>query len=309
MSGSSEVTYRPGSPERDAGEAARIVVIALNDLLARRNGPPIAGTGAAMKAVLSHLARTDPERFWVATHGELTIGFGSAGVRGGLCYLSGLFVLPEWQGRGVGRGLLERALRHDPSSGRTTAVISGAANPVSNGLYARRGMYPVMPVLYLSGPLPVRVNVASLGRLEATPLRAGDVADLRAVDDAVTGLDRTPDRAWLLSAGRSGWLFRRRGVIAGYAYLGGDGTEGDDAVGPIATRRAEDQEAVLGFVLTQAAERGATTATVVVPGHNRHAQRLLWKAGFGFEGATGLFGCSQPFGRFDRYLFAGDALM
>ena len=43
--------------------------------------------------------------------------------------------------------------------------------------------------------------------------------------------------------------------------------------------------------------------------HNLSAQRLLWRSGFSFEGATGLFGCSQPFGRFDRYLLAGDALM
>jgi ribosomal protein S18 acetylase RimI-like enzyme len=309
MSGSIQVTYRQGSPERDAGEAARIIVIALNDLLARQSRAPIAGSGDAVSPVLAHLARTDPERFWVAAAGERTVGFGSAWRRGELCYLSGLFVLPEWQGRGLGRGLLERALHDDSSPAGVTAVVSSAANHVSNGLYARRGMYPLMPVLYLSGPVPVRASGASLGRLEAAPLGASDLADLRTVDAAVTGLDRTTDHTWLLATGRCGWLFRSRGTAAGYAYLGGDGTEGDDAVGPIATLRAEDQEAVLGFVLAQAAEHGAATATVVVPGHNRRAQRLLWQAGFSFEGATGLFGCSRPFGRFDRYLLAGDALM
>jgi len=308
MSGSIEVTYRQGSPEGDAGEAARIIVVALNDLLARQNRLPVAGAGEAMAPVLAHLARTDPERFWVAAEGERTVGFGSAWTRGGLRYLSGLFVLPGWQGRGIGRCLLERAMDADRWAGGTKAVISSAANPVSNRLYAQRGMYPLMPVLSLSGPAPARAN-ALLGPLQATPLGAGDLADLRAVDGAVTGLDRTPDHAWLLAAGRSGWVFRNDGTASGYAYLGGDGTGGNDAVGPVATLRAEDQEAVLGFALARAAEHGATTATVMVPGQNVHAQRLLWRSGFGLEGATGLFGCSRPFGRFDRYLFAGNALM
>ena len=309
MDGSTEVTYRRGSPGRDADEAARIIVVALNDLLARQNRSPIAGNGEAMSPVLAHLARTDPERFWMAAAGERTVGFGSAWRRGGLCYLSGLFVLPQWQGRGIGRGLLERAMHHDPSPAGMTAVVSSAANPVSNRLYAGHGMYPLMPVLYLRGPVPARAREATLGRLEAVLLSAVDLADLRTVDAAVTGIDRTADHAWLLDAGRSGWLLRSRGMPAGYAYLGGDGTEGDDAVGPIATLLAEDQEAVLGFALAQAAERGAATATVVVPGHNLSAQRLLWRSGFSFEGATGLFDCSRPFGRFDRYLLAGDALM
>ena len=308
MSGSIEVTYRLGSPECDAGEAARIIVVALNDLLARQNRPPVAGTGKAMAPVLAHLARTDPERFWVAAEGERIVGFGSAWTRSELRFLSGLFVLPGWQGHGIGRGLLDRALDPDRSAAGTKAVISSAANPVSNRLYAQRGMYPLIPVLTLRGPVPARAG-AALGPLEAATLSAGALADLRAVDGAVTGLDRTRDHAWLLATGRRGWLFRNGGTAAGYAYLGGDGTEGDDAVGPVATLQAEDQEAVLGFVLAQAAEHGATTATVMVPGHNRCAQRLLWRSGFSFGGAAGLFGCSRPFGRFDRYLFAGNALM
>jgi ribosomal protein S18 acetylase RimI-like enzyme len=303
------VTYRPGSPG-DAAEAARIIVASLNDLLARQNRPPMAGTGEAMSAVLAHLARTDPQRFWIAACEERPVAFGSAWARSDLCYLSGLFVLPDWQGRGLGRDLIERAMRGYPSASRTAAVMSSAANPVSNRLYARRGMYASMPVLYLKGRLPTRTTPVTLGSLRAAPLSTDDLGDLRAVDRAVTGLDRTPDHAWLLDeAGRGGWLFRRHGTAAGYAYLGGDGTEGGDAVGPIATVRAEDQKAVLSFLLAQASERGAATATVVVPGHNLHAQRLLWQAGFGFEGAAGLFGCTRPFGRFDRYLFAGDALM
>jgi hypothetical protein len=47
----------------------------------------------------------------------------------------------------------------------------------------------------------------------------------------------------------------------------------------------------------------------MVPGPNQHAQRLLWQAGFRFEDAAGLLCASRPFGRFDRYILAGDCLM
>ena len=169
MSGSIEVTYRQGSPEGDADEAARIIVAALNDLLARQNRPPVAGAGEALGPVLAHLARTDPERFWLAAEGERIVGFGSAWTRSELRFLSGLFVLPGWQGRGVGRGLLERAMDTDRWADGTMAVISSAANPISNRLYARRGMYPLMPVLSLSGPLPARAS-GPLGPLDPVPM-------------------------------------------------------------------------------------------------------------------------------------------
>ena len=230
MSEPNDVTYRLGSPG-DAVEAARIIVASLNDLLARQNRPPMAGTGEVMSAVLAHLARTDPQRFWVAAGGGRLVAFASAWVRGDLCFLSGLFVLPDWQGRGLGGALIERAMRGYPSSSRAAAVMSSAANPVSNRLYARRGMYALMPVLYLKGNVAMRSTRITLGGLEAAPLSVADLDDLRAVDGAVTALDRTPDHAWLLGeAGREGWLFRRHGTAAGYAYLGGDGTEGDDAL-------------------------------------------------------------------------------
>ena len=239
MSGSLEVLHRQGVPERDAVEAARIIVVALNDLHLRQNRPPLTGTGEEMSAVLAHMARTDPTRFWVAVHEERIVGFGIAWLRSQVCYLSGLFVHPDWQGRGLGRGLMERAMHPSPVAGGISAVMSSAANPVSNGLYARRGMYPFMPVLYLKGRIPAGHALAPLGMLQPVPLTAADLVDLYAIDGAATGLDRSPDHSWLLGeAGRQGWLFRRHGEAAGYGYLGGDGTEGDDAVGPVATVRS-----------------------------------------------------------------------
>jgi hypothetical protein len=125
----------------------------------------------------------------------------------------------------------------------------------------------------------------------------------------VLGADRTVEHRWYVSvAGNPGWLFRRRERTAGYVYLGGDAT-GDADIGPVAALRSDDQPAMLRFSLAQLAARGVEQATVIVPGANISAQRLLWQAGFSFTGATGLFCVSRPFGRFDRYILAGDCLM
>jgi len=57
------------------------------------------------------------------------------------------------------------------------------------------------------------------------------------------------------------------------------------------------------------AARGRKEAVLMVPGVNLEAQRLLWQAGFALDGPAGLLCASRPFGRFDRYVLAGDCLM
>jgi GNAT superfamily N-acetyltransferase len=283
--------------------------------------------------------------------GPLAVGFGAAMVRGSadvpgrLWFLAGLFIHPQWQRRGVGRALLERTLAGYPLPGGVLAVATSAANSQSNTLYARLGMYPLLPTLLLSRPLPVRAAAAEsaqrpsrsgarqacegpsaeisdlspsrdvmpgghLRGLEAVPIGVQDVERLRAIDLAVLGVDRTVDHAWLLAEmRRPGWLFLRGGAAAGYGYLGGDGSQVPDQVGPMAALEPDDQPAMAGFLLERATDLGWSSATFMLPGANLALQRFLWSAGFVMDGTAELLGASQPFGRFDRYVFFGDALM
>ncbi len=109
--------------------------------------------------------------------------------------------------------------------------------------------------------------------------------------------------------GAAAGSFHRRGRPAAYAYLGGDGTEGSAVVGPAAALRGPDIAAVVAFALAELAATGVSEGGVMVPGANLAVQRLLWEAGFQFHGATALLGATRPFGRLDRYVFAGNALM
>ena len=310
------LSYRLAEPA-DADAASLILTVALSDLAVRQGRPPFTAPADHAAPALRHVLETDGGRFWVAVADGRTVAFGSAweraGERGRLGYCSGLFVAPGWQGKGVGRHLFELAMNGLPAAGGLAALTSSAANPISNGLYARHGIFPLHALLYLTGPLSSFANgrrTADGRKLAAEPLTDRHLDELRAIDEAVLGLDRTLEHRWFLGrADHSGWLFRRRKRAVGYAYLGGDGTEGAGALGPIATLRPQDQPAVLRFALAELAARGVGQATVAVPGPNMAAQRLLWEAGFTFHGATGLLCASRPFGRFDRYLLAGDCLL
>ena len=311
-----ELTFRQAAGEADAVAASRIIDAALDDLLVKRGRPPLedgAKQGAADEAApaLAHLMRTDPGAFRIAADADdRPVGFGAGMSRPGLWFCSGLFVLPAYQGKGLGRRLFELAKGQHPLSGDVAALTSSAANPISNRLYASHGIYPQVPLLSMTGSPGAAGN---LGTLDAEPLTPSPshLAELAEIDAGVTGVDRTVDHRWHLGqAGHAGWLFRRRERAVGYTYLGGDGTEGAGAVGPIATLRAADQDPVLRFILADlAARRPGEQALVMVPGPNQHAQQLLWQAGFRFEDSAGLLCASRPFGRFDRYLLAGDCLM
>ena len=310
------LSYRLAGPA-DAEAASDILTVALSDLAVRQGRPPFAAPADHAAPALRHVLETDGGRFWVAVADGRPVAFGSAWERGGergrLGYCSGLFVAPEWQGKGVGRHLFELAMDGLPAAGGVAALTSSAANPISNGLYARHGVFPLHALLYLTGPLASfasRGRSADGGKLAAEPLTGGHLDELRAIDEAVLGLDRTLEHRWFLGrAANAGWLVRRRARAIGYVYLGGDGTEGAGALGPIATLRPQDQPAVLRFALVELAARGVVQTTVAVPGPNMAAQRVLWEAGFTFHGATGLLCASRPFGRFDRYLLAGDCLL
>lgn len=307
MARSASVIYRPATAQ-DAQTAAEIIKAALDDLAAKQGRPSGVPAGAPEAPVLRHVLESCPDRFWIAEAAGAVIGFGAGLRRGHVCYLASLFVMPRWQGKGVGRELAQRAMAV-PSGARDWLPVVGSsgANVVSNGLYASLDMLPLLPTVSLAGVVPDAMR-RSLGSLLAATITVDDLDEVRAVDAFVTDIDRTADHYWLIAeVARRGWVFRRWGRVAGYAYLGGDGTSGPDHIGPVAALRRADVAPMLAFALV---EHGVgRVAGVEVPGPNLASQRLLWGAGFRMAGPVGLLGAARPFGRFDRYLMAGNALM
>ena len=258
-----------------------------------------------------HLQATDPDRFVVATGGgapaDGVVAFGSAIAREGLWYLSMLFVLPGFQGAGLGRGLLSRLLPPDRRMALATATDS--AQPISNALYASVGIAPRMPLFNLTG-LPDRPDAFGALPSGIVPLafdalggggRGG--AGHRELMDAVDGLDREvlgaahpEDHRFLRSEQRSGWLYRGpNGVTLGYGYAGEAGR-----LGPVAARDDALVAPILGHLTSVVVPRGAF-ATWIGGAADRTLQAVL-RAGFRLDRFPVLLCWNRPFADFGRYL-------
>jgi GNAT superfamily N-acetyltransferase len=312
------VRFRPAAPA-DLGACAAIWRAAINDYIGRLGQPEIPPEVHPVTRLFVHLQATDPDRFVVATvpaesdpldgtgGNDRIVAFGSAIVRERLWYLSMLFVLPEFQGAGLGRDLLDRLLPDAGTMARATATDS--VQPISNALYATLGIVPRMPLLSLVG-LPQRPE--AFGELPSgvVPLRFDEIAagppdgvGHRMLVDAIDGLDREllgaahpADHRFLRSESRHGFLYRGPdGSPLGYGYAGEAGR-----VGPIAVRDVDLLAPILGHLTSAIQPRGAFA--LWAGGAADRAIVPALRAGFRLDQFPVLMCWDGPFADFSRYL-------
>ncbi len=255
--------------EADLSAAYEVFREAIGELYKRHRLPPPGPPLEVFASMQGHLLRTDDERCHVAVENGRVVAFASAMGRGPAWHLASLFVLPEFQGRGLGRELLDRAWGNGFD---WRATLTDAIQPISNGMYARRGLIPTAPILHLVGA----ANPVSPNELE--PGDADPVA-LATLDQAAYGFDRDVDHAyWSQHAPATLWL--RGGEPAGYSYAWPNGR-----IGPVA---AVDEETA-GLALTAAlARRGSGPAVVVAPGTAAALVQAALAAGLRLHAPPGL---------------------
>jgi GNAT superfamily N-acetyltransferase len=343
------VSYRPPRPS-ELADCALIWYSAVDEYMARLNRPLPSPYLDPLLTLLQHLLSTDPERFLVAVKPrngasgvkDRVVGFGVAVQRERVWFLSQLYVLPEEQGRGVGRGILTQIFPSvEGEVGATTpgtmATCTDSAQPVSNGLYARFGIVPRVPIFNLVGspdaaalpPLPADVEAVAMDRLgpraariasraETTgavngsdsaagadngPGSPGLAAIVDTIDRAVLGYAHPADHAHLRATGRTGFVYvAGSGEALGYGYSSEVGR-----FGPIALLDETLTAPVIGHLVRTIEPRGATSAWV--PGSNDRATVALLRAGLRFEGFPAQLCWTRPFGTFDRYVVSSLALL
>ncbi len=170
--------------KRDAPEAAsRIITVALKDLAKKHGLPPFSEPEDHAAPTLRHVIETDAARFVLAYDRGRPVGFGAGLVRGAFSYCAGLFVLPEWQGRGLGRRLFETALEGLPIPGGITALT------------LRRGQPHLQPVVrtprHLS-PACAAGPQAGRRRRPADHQRATHAASMWSLSKRSTSVSSTP---------------------------------------------------------------------------------------------------------------------
>jgi len=194
---------------------------------------------------------------YVAEHDGEVVGFASAWARGDDWFLACLFIRGRAQGKGVGPQLLD-AVWGDAARRRT---VTDAIQPVSNVLYARRGLAPVTPLLTFTGTPQIAATAA-----EAP-------AELDAIDAIAYGFDRTVDhRYWELHARRTEW-----GDAYSYVFPGGD-------IGPVAGATPRAAAGALAAELAKA----EGSVRVRVPGAARELVDVALRAGLRLGAVPGL---------------------
>jgi GNAT superfamily N-acetyltransferase len=316
----SGLRYRTVVPE-ELPACAGIWRTSINDYIVPMGQPAIAPEFIPLLRLYAHLQATDPERFVVATvpddGRERVVAFASAVVRERFWYLSMLFVLPEFQGAGLGRALLRQVLPHGDASARATATDS--AQPISNALYATYGLVPRMPFLNMIG-LPERPEAfgdlpSGVAAIPFDELAAGATGDgggrghamlvdaIDALDRELLGFAHPIDHRFLRGEGRRGWLYRGPdGSVLGYGYAGEAGR-----VGPIAVRDEALLGPVLGHLTTAVVPRGAFAFWVA--GAADRAVVPALQAGFRLDPFPVLLCWDRPFADFSRYLPIGTGLL
>jgi len=231
--------------------------------------PPVPPAGA-FEAQHRHLLGTDPGRCFVAVRDGVRIGYVSAWLRGNDWFLGSLFVAPAAQGGGVGSLLLDAAWEDGHLRRRT---LTDAIQPISNALYARRGLVPATPLLSFSG-VPAGAE---------SPLTPGAADSLAEIDRAAYGFDRSVDhRLWGGIAERTVWL--RDASAVAYSYRFADGS-----VGPIGGLDPAAAAAALDGELA----RAGGPVGVRIPGSSRMLVMRALAAGLHLSPTPGLLLLSE----------------
>lgn len=227
---------------------------AVKALFAPRGFEPVLPPLEVFSNLQGHILRTG--RSVVAVERDEVVAFGAAWTRGDDWFLASLFVRPGMQARGIGAALLN-AVWGDASRRRT---VTDSIQPVSNALYARRGLVPTTPVLTFAGT----------PRLDEPGVEAA--ANVAALDEAAYGFDRAVDhRYWERFARRTEW-----GDAYSYAFPGG-------AIGPVAGLTPDAAARALAAELSRAAE----PVRVRVFGSVRSTVEVALRAGLRLEDVPG----------------------
>lgn len=227
------------------------------DLSAARTLLEKAGLASGVANVARYL-RWQPDGVWGTFDGDgrLTgmvtlLHFGTAG------FVGCMAVLPELQGRGVGRMLLEHAHAAGRAAGIATFLLE--ATPAGQRLYEKLGYVVEYASAIVTRPADgIRfVETASLAAMRDEVL---------ALDGEATGTARTTMIGALVD-GFTGAAVRARGELAGFGLVVGE------RLGPVIAR-----DPAVGRELVERLAPTCSNATVALP--NETAARALEAAGF-----------------------------
>jgi GNAT superfamily N-acetyltransferase len=272
---------------------------AIEELDQQRGRPPQPRNAAPLEMHFGHLLGTDPKSAYLAEDHGRVIAFGIVMRRGTEAFLSFLFVEPAWQGRHIGRSVLEACVAGAGEGVAGVSTCAEANQPVSTGLYVRLGMAPRTPLYLIRGALPDDALPTLPVAIERRRVTAEAVA---VFDRELMGYERPQDHAFW-ARDRTGALFTdAAGRVLGYGYAHPSGR-----IGPVAAADPAYLPPFVGYLarLTEVLEG----RQLVVPGPASGILASLLRAGLIIDGTPAIHLSQGPGPAFDRYIPMSFALL
>ncbi|HEV2914288.1 MAG TPA: GNAT family N-acetyltransferase [Pyrinomonadaceae bacterium] len=281
--------------ETEIAQTAEIFLIAVNDMYARHGINLAAPERAAIETGYRHIFETGI--FQVAEVDGRIAAICNAVVRGPLWFLSGFWMLPQFQRQGLGGTLLKRVMAEGEASGARIFFTWSSVDQTAIATYMKQGMLPGYPILSFGGPLRESPSQQQPGYV-VEPL---DISHAMELDAQVRATSREADHGfWLSKAGQEGrQVVRGRRAIGYYYFKGG-------VIGPAAWSDAADGPAVMEAAFREASQ-GAEQLRVAIPGVNHTAIRFALASGLRLISFSHLLR-SAPFGMMEQYLASGPLL-
>jgi len=253
--------------------------------------------------------RKDPAAFWVAEHRDRVVGYTHSFLRGSFWFLADLFILPQYQGKGIGGNLIKKTLGSWKGSRISNkALITPAFNRASVSLYMRYGMLPRQPIYFASAP---RGRVIKCRDSRKHELEVEEVSDLDSISGKTAALHNSAlgfppgwhNEFFSQVQRASCLLFRRTGRVVGYSFVRTNGR-----IGPLVVAAGSLFRRALEVALKITAERTRNELTIFYAGTNEDAVRVSIECGFSITYPL-LFLSSKPMGDWENYLFYSPGLM
>ena len=301
------IVYRQARADDMMG-CARVFQRAATDLARRMSGSIPVIRSRDMAFALAHLQRTDPRGFHVAVRNGRVVAFASTILRGKTHFLSMFWALPTLQSKGVGRRVLTRAFERRGAPASAVRCVFASLDTRAQTLYLKFGMRPRGMFYLFKGP-PKRspppkrtVELVQIGEIGKTSRRM--VAIAARFDRAFRGARRDADIRYVTSLPGARFFLARAGrSTIGYAVVNDKGR-----VGPAGVRDPRYGAGLAWAIKERAREMGAESIFVTVPGVNRGALEVLFRAGLRIE-FFGAWMSAEPIGAFETYLLAGGMLL
>ncbi len=190
---------------------------------------------------------------------------------GRLAYIGSLAVLPEHQGRGIGRALMEHIIAQIKVRGPRIMLLE--ATPAGARFYPKLGF--VVDGTTLVFRPQMRAPSESV-KGAASPMRADDIPEVAALDEPIFGDNRARVlKAYLeLLPGRSFVVRSERDQISGYLFAQ------ERRLGPWAARGPQDAQVLLRAALALPFEQAPK---LVMPSSNTFGTKLVERYGFALE--------------------------